>query len=831
MNSNHRPTDIEARLDAAIDALNTNQPVSANGDPEFASLVDTVQSASNSTEPEWPDAGFPARMARNLSDQLQATPRQITRQDNGTLALPPTPDENWGPFSSRTADPAILTEDDHRPSRRRQFAGMLAAAAAFSILTLLLVTVFRSQGDADGPSGVLTGDDEPRQIAFVKDVEGQAEIFLVGSDGDDLTNLTDHDANDHAPAWSPDGQTLAFVSDRTGRDEIYLMDADGGIVRQLTGAGTPSRSPAWSPDGQFVAFSRMRDGIREQPWIMNADGSDQRPLSSSEPLEEIVEPIVWSPDSTTIAYIFDDPSVGLGISSVVDDRSMVARVDSVDIQFVDWSPDGKWITFNTLSATNQIEAFNAGHLFSDMQEFRSLTRDPSLDESQAQWSPTGDAIIFFGSSRTSSERTRGLYRMAPDGSSQQQLASREENRPFVRARWSPDGKQIAFLAVDGSRMDPSTSNGLTGDVFELTVLEYATGDQRKLADDIWAGFDDPPAWRPLPSDATAPPPTQAPEPDQTAGPIWDATPVTPSPEGSPSPETEPTISILKPTPPTDDFAAEVQTALDALPDEMTGCAAMPAIPRDSNGLEFHGVALIGDQPLNAVMFQTEEGTAETGSVASQSTVFYWHLGTEWHGEIELDIKDIGQGTTVTPTWGPVAGTGGWADGPVHRTIITFPHAGCWQVIAAYGDLAGVVWIEVTEAPASESTEQGQPVTPTPTIIAEPSLSLDPATGTCETTPVIRGSGFEPGTQVTIHIGLARGDNPVPLDEYPTVSEDGTFEVEADLSNAIAAMCQSGQFPAAGANYLVSATAGTGPKSEGDNWRAPSASATYVVVGE
>lgn len=142
MNSNHRPTDIEARLDAAIDALNAGQPVSTNGEPELTSLITAIQRTRATAEPEWPDANFPTRMAHNLSARLQSTPRQIARTDNGQLALPPTPDEQWGPFSRRAAGPATLTEDEHRPSRRRQVAGIVAVAAAFSLLTFLLVTVF-----------------------------------------------------------------------------------------------------------------------------------------------------------------------------------------------------------------------------------------------------------------------------------------------------------------------------------------------------------------------------------------------------------------------------------------------------------------------------------------------------------------------------------------------------------------------------------------------------------------------------------------------------------------------------------------------------------------
>lgn len=39
--------------------------------------------------------------------------------------------------------------------------------------------------------------------------------------------------NNVSPAWSPDGSQIAFLTDRTGRWEIWVMNADGSNQRPL----------------------------------------------------------------------------------------------------------------------------------------------------------------------------------------------------------------------------------------------------------------------------------------------------------------------------------------------------------------------------------------------------------------------------------------------------------------------------------------------------------------------------------------------------------------------------------------------------------------------
>jgi Tol biopolymer transport system component len=67
-----------------------------------------------------------------------------------------------------------------------------------------------------------------------------------------------------ATAWSPDGKTIAFVSNISGRNNIWLVSAEGGWPTQLTVSDQRQTSLAWSPDGKWIAYISDYDG--DEQW-------------------------------------------------------------------------------------------------------------------------------------------------------------------------------------------------------------------------------------------------------------------------------------------------------------------------------------------------------------------------------------------------------------------------------------------------------------------------------------------------------------------------------------------------------------------------------------
>jgi dipeptidyl aminopeptidase/acylaminoacyl peptidase len=101
--------------------------------------------------------------------------------------------------------------------------------------------------------------------------------------------------------WSPDGKSIAFISNMSGRNNLWLVPAEGGWPVQLTVSDQRQTAPAWSPDGKWIAYQSDYDG--DEQWdIFLVSPKTGRVVNLTQTREIAEMSPTWSPDGRYLAY-------------------------------------------------------------------------------------------------------------------------------------------------------------------------------------------------------------------------------------------------------------------------------------------------------------------------------------------------------------------------------------------------------------------------------------------------------------------------------------------------------------------------------------------------
>jgi len=190
------------------------------------------------------------------------------------------------------------------------------------------------------------------QIAFVSERNGLPQIFLIGVDGSDVTQLTDQEQGACQPAWSPDGEMFLFVTPCNGKSDsypegkIWVANADGSQARQLISRVGGAFDPDWSAAG--IAFTNL-EGSEPRIWRARSDGANLTKVSIGRSAD--FQPS-WSPDGARLAFMNTSRAGSRTIFWMFSDGTFPgSNPDQVtrDVLVDDpaWSPRGDLVAFVT----------------------------------------------------------------------------------------------------------------------------------------------------------------------------------------------------------------------------------------------------------------------------------------------------------------------------------------------------------------------------------------------------------------------------------------------------------------------------------------------------
>jgi dipeptidyl aminopeptidase/acylaminoacyl peptidase len=250
--------------------------------------------------------------------------------------------------------------------------------------------------------------------------------------------------------WSPDGRTIAFVSNMSGRNNLWLVPAEGGWPTQLTISDQRQSSPAWSPDGKWIAYQSDYDG--DEQWDIFLVSPKTGKVVNVTNTREIAElhPI-WSPDGRYLAYEVK-PKTSAAYEIDVYDTIMreVKHVTSStpqDKRNVNpiWSKDGKYIVYTQ----EQAKGTNSNIFVADVASSQSTLLTPHEREQlyfANDISPDGKQILF------TSNASNGFENVGLVNAATKKIAWLTRDKWEIRGgEFSPDGKHITFTPnVDGN---------------------------------------------------------------------------------------------------------------------------------------------------------------------------------------------------------------------------------------------------------------------------------------------------------------------------------------------------------------------------------------------
>lgn len=372
--------------------------------------------------------------------------------------------------------------------RRNQEASQSSLVIASSDGTRERVLLTRTGEDAINASA---WSPDGRSIAYgaVKMTEREGQCTIVGIDpqsGETKTLSPEKWDQCYRMAWTRDGQGLVFIgtkfreSSSTRRDQIYYLSIAHGESRRLTTDGSRHEvaslsvtdadeilavpfnrlSQIWAmdasgdsrtavqitrgfadgragiaplADGRAAYITRNGDGF--SIWLINADGSDRKQLTTEPPeIEELrAEPdgrfFIFSAKRDGWSHLYRVDADGANLKQLTFGNSI--EVDSTV------SPDGNWIIYNSYVFDGN---YGSSTLWKIPSSGGETVRISDIDCQAPHFSPDGKFV-----SCVAADWKKISIISVDDGTTLKTFETTENPILNIGSRWTPDGKALVYI--------------------------------------------------------------------------------------------------------------------------------------------------------------------------------------------------------------------------------------------------------------------------------------------------------------------------------------------------------------------------------------------------
>jgi tricorn protease len=348
-------------------------------------------------------------------------------------------------------------------------------------------------------------------IAFTGQYDGDEQVYVMPSVGGIPRQLTFDPAAGPLPprggydhqvvGWTPDGASVLFraASDADGvisRTALYTVGLSGGLPKKLP---MPTAGPgSFSPDGKRIAYAPMfRDfrhwkryegGWAQDLYVFDLATNQQKKIAASKRTERdpmwIGDKVYFASDRDGTLNLYAVDPASDAVKQLTFQKTWDVRWPSSDHQsrivyelngelrvmnVQDGSDKGIAITVPTdggssrpsrISVERNIESFTLapkgeralfvarGDVFTAPIEkgpVRNLTNSSGAHDKHARWSPDGKKIAFISDMSGEDQ----VYLVDQDGKGKPEALTSDLDVQLNPPNWAPGGKHIAFTDKDG----------------------------------------------------------------------------------------------------------------------------------------------------------------------------------------------------------------------------------------------------------------------------------------------------------------------------------------------------------------------------------------------
>ena len=291
-------------------------------------------------------------------------------------------------------------------------------------------------------------------LAFASVDANELHIYTLSVKGGSPKKLVDAPARE--PVFSPDGKMVAYVEDKNlgrGGGGLWIVPADGGTPTLVAEAGNAS-SPVWSPDGHMLAFI-VGGQIQIVPWKRDGGpASEKITIDCPQSIDVVRRLAGWTPDNEIGAILLPPTESALYTQPIQGGMATVLTHGGYP-EGPRWSPDGKRIIC-TIDVGTGRDGWVGYAIASVPADGGEITTIPVQSETKiatfscgggSHVSPDGKTIVFAGW-RKQAAKYGHIWILPIEGGKPKQLTDAPAPLADSFPRWSPDGRNIAFVRAN-----------------------------------------------------------------------------------------------------------------------------------------------------------------------------------------------------------------------------------------------------------------------------------------------------------------------------------------------------------------------------------------------